>query len=442
VTAIEVKDAGAGKVSIHLDPDKISVSVASVTITNLPTGVTTTFGLAQIALKLTIAGGAADAYQVTAINANGQPRAITAGPVLSPNGPGSMVARALAGTIDPTRAEIDAYNAQHPDAPIVGAGRTKVMLNNLTQPASVEIPAAVIVNGGFTYAFDGGLADRYTVDVFYEDGKKVSIDIPTFRITVQNRTTGRVIRTIVAPAPPRDEPLDLGVISDDLQPPILTAGPARMTGFDSSGLLSFTFSEAMDADSLKAGIIVERVRNGQRKNVVRSVGEDFAVNRGRTRRIAAEPGTRSNCVPTCGIVRVRACRLDRGNACGKRRSRGVAVGTHNERGAQAMAEHASWIVCKRPLDFDKGSATLRQHHVERALAPLQRSCLNLGGRDRCCMNRLVSRRSFAQSGSHDRCLFVGPRFPHCLSRACFERDSSIRAPTSDLCGSLVGTRKD
>ena len=95
---------------------------------------------------------------------------------------------------------------------------------------------------------------------------------------MQNRTTGREIKTITLPAPPRDEPLNLGVISDDNQRPSLTSGPTRLTNFDTGGLLTFTFSEAMDADSLKAGIIVERVRNGQRTRVE---GE-FRVSNGNT----------------------------------------------------------------------------------------------------------------------------------------------------------------
>ena len=125
VTSIDVIDAGAGKVKVRLDADRIAVSVAAVTITNVTTNATTTFPVAQVTLKLSVAGGAGDAYQVTAINAAGQSRPITIGPVLSPTGPGNMVARAVTGTIDPTRAEIDAYNAQHPGAPIVGAGRTQ-----------------------------------------------------------------------------------------------------------------------------------------------------------------------------------------------------------------------------------------------------------------------------------------------------------------------------
>ena len=60
------------------------------------------------------------------------------------------------------------------------------------------------------------------------------------------------------------------------------------------------------------------------------------------------------------IVRVQACCLDRGNACSKRRSRGVAVGTHNECGAQTMTEHAAGVVGKYPLDLGGGVAALRQ----------------------------------------------------------------------------------
>src|SRR5204862_6687215 len=94
-TSVTVTDAGSGKVVIHLDPDTIPVSVASVTITNVTSNNTTTFGQAQIALQLAVAGGAADAYEVTAISANGHTRSITPGPVLSPNGAGNMRARAV-----------------------------------------------------------------------------------------------------------------------------------------------------------------------------------------------------------------------------------------------------------------------------------------------------------------------------------------------------------
>jgi hypothetical protein len=54
-------------------------------------------------------------------------------------------------------------------------------------------------------------------------------------------------------------------------------------------------------------------------------------------------------VTTRGVVNVLTRCLDGGHARSKRESRGIIVGTHDERGAQTMAEHASGVVGKHPL---------------------------------------------------------------------------------------------
>ena len=277
VTSFTVTGA-APNVVIHIDPDVVPVSVLSVDVTDLTTHTDTVFPQAQVVVKLKAPGGAGDIYRVSVIDVNGASRDLTNVTIQSPTGAGSLVAHAVDATIDPTAAEIVAANAeidiwnashdpQHQKVHVEGAGRARVDFQNMTQGTTVVIPAGSIVNGGFTYTFNGAVTDQYAVAVRYDNGFTDVQQLPNFRITVTNRITGKVIKTIVAQAPPRDQPLNLGPISDDTDPPILTAGPSRMTSFDPNGFLTFTFSEAMDANSLKNGMIVELVKNGVRTRV-------------------------------------------------------------------------------------------------------------------------------------------------------------------------------
>ena len=277
--SIDVQEDGLNQVAVRLDADSIKTSVAHVVITNVTQNIVSTFLYPEPDLNLSASGGASDSFEVDVVDANGVPRKLDpTPPVTSPTGAGHLVVRASTGTIDPSQAEIDAYNSTHPTTPITGPGRSSVELFEITPnpggPSTVAslavIPASAIVTGGFAYAFDGDSTKAHNLVVRYDNGALDDVDfkIQTFQITVANRTTGRVIKTITAPAPPRDQPLDLGPLSDDTEPPILTSGPARMTSFDPSGIISFTFSEAMNADSLKSGIIVERVDSGGNRTKV------------------------------------------------------------------------------------------------------------------------------------------------------------------------------
>jgi hypothetical protein len=235
-------------VAVRLNPDDLDTPVKTIIVRNLRREVDHVFALTQVPFEGGVAGSSADLYQVTVVNAKGQGRVVM--PLVSPPpfGAGNMLARARLGTIDPTRAEMDALNLQ-------GPARTKVHIIN-DKGLTLEIPPASIVTGGFAHAFDGDPAAKYSIVVFYDTRPPYSIGIPNFRIEVTSTRTGKVLKTMKAHAPPRDEPLQLEPIANDETHPVITSGPTQPTSFDPSGLLTFTFSEAMEAGSVRGNVTV------------------------------------------------------------------------------------------------------------------------------------------------------------------------------------------
>src|SRR5262249_9430959 len=142
-------------------------------------------------------------------------------------------------------------------------GNSNQELANLMQ----VIPEDRIVLGGFTFAFDGEDSRQYGVDVVYNTGERESIVVPRLRLIVQNALTGTVVKTIAVQAPPRDEPLGVGAVTNDSAPPMLTGSPIKLDSFEPSMPLTFTFSEAMDADSIRQNAILERVTANGRERV-------------------------------------------------------------------------------------------------------------------------------------------------------------------------------
>ena len=273
ITAIDVQPAQAGKVRVSLDADSIPVAVSEVVITDVTAvpNVATRFPRQDVLFDLHVGGGTSDAYWVTVVDSDGVSRRL--GPSLfdmlpSSHGPGNLLARAIPKTIDPTLAEIDRHNAGAPPDKQLPTDKYRVGVDLITThdgaTTSVEIPADLIVNGGFAYAFEGedSAAFEHAVQVRYNTGETEYVRIHRLRFVVQNAQTGRVIRTIEVQAPPRDEPMSVGVITDDTQPPLLTGSPTRMNSFDPASPLTFTFSEPMNADSIKQGAIVERIPPG------------------------------------------------------------------------------------------------------------------------------------------------------------------------------------
>ena len=248
LTGVTVTPGQTGFVTIRPDPDRIAVPVQSFRIRNITSGVVRDYPQALPPLPLTAAGGPSDSFQVFIVDVNGVQRSATFVLDASQYGPGNLLARALSGTIDPTQAEMDA-------AGVTGPARTRVLLTS-SGGLSEEIPAAKIVNGAFAYSFNGNPTDTFYVAVEYDTRPTERIQIPNFTVTVTNPRTGRVIRTLTLQAPPRDEPQSIGVVSDDVTAPFVVAGPAQLTNFDPAGAISFTFSEGMDAQSVKDGLIV------------------------------------------------------------------------------------------------------------------------------------------------------------------------------------------
>lgn len=301
VAAIDVKAGPPGRAIVTLDADSIHVDVVEVLIRHLTPNPDAEyrFPRTEAEFEIQVGGGLGDSYEITALDADHVSRVVDMGLVdrfPSPYGPGNLLAKALPGTIDPTLAEILDYNAQHPDEPLpTGKYRVRVDLSTIhTTPdgpdpdnlpdvttSTQQIPAAGIVNGGFAYAFDGQDTAEYefAIEVRYNTGESEYVRIPRIRFVVTNAQTGRVIRSYEVQAPPRDEPYSVGVVTNDVQPPLMTGSPTRLNSFDPAAPLTFTFSEAMNADSIRTGAIVEWVRSGGSRQVVSGSWRIYGQNR-------------------------------------------------------------------------------------------------------------------------------------------------------------------
>jgi PKD repeat protein len=298
LTGVAVRAGAPGRVIIVVDLDTIDFAVSGIVVRNL--SVTPVlehpFPQQSTSVDLKVSGGFNDNYEVKAVSATGIPRPL---PFLRVQvidnlvGTGNLLARAATGAIDPTPSQIAEYNARpacgqldQPPAcrttPVfpTNKGVTEVYLadrNSGENPANRcrftkcwTIPLASIINGGFAFAFNGDITHQFVMVVYRENGESEETDISIFRITVRNPQTGRVVHTITGQAPPRNEPIDLGFITDDTTAPKLTKTPQTLQRFDPSSPLSFTFSEGINYDSLRDGAYVERVVNG---NTTRVNGE-------------------------------------------------------------------------------------------------------------------------------------------------------------------------
>ncbi|MDD5106333.1 MAG: PKD domain-containing protein [Desulfuromonadaceae bacterium] len=255
VTAGEV-----GKVTIRVLVDSISIALQEFVITNLKTAAADTFPVTASALELPMEGGASDTYIVTVFDANGASRTPSFSVTPSPYGPGNLLFKALDSTIDPTADMINAYNASTPPpaTPLdINSAVIELKLIDFDDGTETLIPLTAVKDGGVRFAFNGENAHKFVLEVKYADGKNDYQTMPSFRITVTNRQTGKVLTSITAQSPLKDEPINLPPISDDHQPPQLIAGPPRLDEVDPRGVLTFTFSEAMDPASLKSGFVVK-----------------------------------------------------------------------------------------------------------------------------------------------------------------------------------------
>ena len=255
VSSFKLGPARPGFVTIALPVNASTLTADAIFITNLTTNQETEVPGNALAVKFKIAGGLNDDYRV---HVRDSASGVTAPAFMmvfpSDLGPGNLVARAITKTIDPTQAEIDAYNATH-TPPLTQPARTKVEIVNQTTQTFIEVPASSIIEGGFTFAFDGGATDQYGIVVTYANGDTNFVSIPMFQLTMTD-PDGTVVRNIVLPAPPPDEPLNLGKLTNDKDPPGFVGDLTFLEDFDTSDFVSFLFSEAMDAESVKANLLI------------------------------------------------------------------------------------------------------------------------------------------------------------------------------------------
>lgn len=250
-------------VTLRLDMDLITVPVATVTIRNLTRDIERVYDVPLPPFEVGVAGGGSDGYRVEVVTAGGQKRTVAFVALGNPYGSGNYLLKVQPGTIDPSASEVP------PGTP----GKTRTLVR-LTSSGGLNLVVSddKIVAGGAMFAFDAEPTDEFRLTIEYTDGTHETVRIPSFRLTVTNPQTGRVIKTIIAPAPPRDEPLELSPISDDVRPPRVISGPTRQNSFDPAGVIEFRFSEPMNAASI-ANVSNFVVRDAQG----RVVGGEFRV---------------------------------------------------------------------------------------------------------------------------------------------------------------------
>ncbi|MCC6161758.1 MAG: Ig-like domain-containing protein [Acidobacteria bacterium] len=163
-------------------------------------------------------------------------------------GPGNLVLRASPGTIDPPREEMGGVS---------GPARTRLYLASDEDGfGGIDIPSQAIVQGGLEFPFDGPEGATYRVVTEYDTRPPYAVELPTVKYVLRNVNTGQILKTIFGQAPPRDEPVELPPLTDDDVSPTLLSAPSRMDTFDPAGLLTFTFSESMNVESVRKAIAV------------------------------------------------------------------------------------------------------------------------------------------------------------------------------------------
>ncbi|MGE5245573.1 MAG: Ig-like domain-containing protein, partial [Betaproteobacteria bacterium] len=211
-------------------------------------------------LSAIVDGTDSDAYTATVTDGSGAARTVAFTKSPYPFGSGNLLLRAEPGTIDPTHAEIDAYNSHVPDAqkidPATNPGVTQVVL--LVSGASGSHSETIldaagdtsrVATGAFDYAVEGTAGDRYSLLVSYENGTTDTIDIPTFHVTVTDGPGGSVVKELDGFVPPQGEPLkiDLGLGG---APPQLSTSADGYLHVDARSPLILSFSQALDPQSV------------------------------------------------------------------------------------------------------------------------------------------------------------------------------------------------
>jgi len=212
-----------------------------------------------------IEGTTGDSYSVEVTDATGAGRSVT--PAISSYnaGSGNLTLRATIGAIDPTKAEIDSFNAHVPaDQQITGAGVTKVVLGVLGTNTFSELTVfdasssstTTLANGAFIFAFNGNFEDNYYVTAVYEDGKRESTKIYSFNIIVRDPTTGGTVKEIRGQVPPRGVPLQLDVNAASSSQSQLMMDSSGFVNIDVQAPLTFSFSEPLNQQSVITNMLL------------------------------------------------------------------------------------------------------------------------------------------------------------------------------------------
>ena len=181
-------------------------------------------------------------------------------------GSGNLLLRTAPGTIDPTQAEINAYNATVPAVQqIRGSPVIQVSLLRYIQgPAGIwtlfgsgEVildtaagDTARVATGALTYPFSGSLKDRFSLHVTYGDGRVDIVNIPTFQITVRSGIAGSVVKEIVGQVPPRGEPMHIDLGTNGA-PATLATEPDGFFHVEVQTPFTLSFSRGLDAQSVR-----------------------------------------------------------------------------------------------------------------------------------------------------------------------------------------------
>ncbi len=235
----EVKRGLPGFTTIRVDMDQIAIAATAIVIRNTslePAG-ETVVPVSQLDLRVRVAGsGQAGDYLVNAVTGSEVSRTIPF-TLTSPNGPGSLMVKVIPLTIDPG---------------------TVTTFKNLTKGTNTVIADAMIADGrgGFTYGFDGDIADRFALEVSYPDNSQLPqlTVVPQIKVYSINPDTGKTERTFDVPVPPQDEPFNLGAVSGDKTRPFIVSTPENLSFFDPQSFLTFRFSEGLDRQSVIDGL--------------------------------------------------------------------------------------------------------------------------------------------------------------------------------------------
>jgi PKD repeat protein len=180
----------------------------------------------DLRVAMTVSGGQGHVYNVYAANAGFRRPLAGVRIDAPPAGPKPLLFRAQPGTVS------------LPDTVSIKLRRTG--------GADQDVDLAKVVDGGFAVSMDGLPSQQFwAVLVVRKNGvvqPEQSIPITTIRIVVTD-ASGQVV-PIEIPAPPKNQPFNLGPISSDRDPshhPTLVTPVTRYDGFDPSDLLQFTF---------------------------------------------------------------------------------------------------------------------------------------------------------------------------------------------------------